>query len=58
MQYKCQLPFLAGWINSAPHHLEREKSDVSVKFLEALRTGDQRAVADKLAEWAEGEERE
>ena len=31
----------------------KAKHDISVKFLEALRTGDQRAVADKLAEWAE-----
>ena len=33
MLYKCQLPIVTGWINSAPQHLEREKSDVSVKFL-------------------------
>ena len=32
-QYKRQLASETGWINSAPHHLEREKSDVSVKFL-------------------------
>ena len=29
-QFKHQLAFQSGWINSAPHHLEREKSDVSV----------------------------
>ena len=32
-QYKHQLAIETGWINSASHHLEREKSDVSVKFL-------------------------
>ena len=32
-RYKRQLATVTVWINSAPHHLEREKSDVSVKFL-------------------------
>ena len=32
-QFKRQLAIQSGWINSAPHHLERKKSDVSVKFL-------------------------
>ena len=33
MRYKCQLSIETGWTNSAPHHLERKKSDISVKFL-------------------------
>ena len=32
-QYKRQLASETDWINSAPYHLKREKSDVSVKFL-------------------------
>ena len=32
-QLKLQLAVQSGWINSAPHHLEKNKSDFSIKFL-------------------------
>ena len=32
-QSKVQLDIQSGWINSAPHHLKKNKSDFSIKFL-------------------------
>ena len=32
-QYKRQLAIATVWINSTPHHLEKIKSDFSIKFL-------------------------